>query len=673
MLSQSIILEKLPTQIHNWVADDSVLECYKCGATFNWYIRKHHCRGCGRVFCYACSKHRVKAAKNENHLIDKENYLNNCLNNHRLIDEHRVCTDCNNVFSKIRILSRVILIFQLLPLNIKDFCKLVFVSKMWHEASIFYISKFRDIQLTLPYHNYTDLERNLLYHNFKLIPGHNRLMCQFIKSINYDVITIDEIGYMLRTFEVEDINSTCNEMLCQIGCSRRLTYEDAIDIMSTVYHPLIRRYCLRHFTTNKERILIFLPLLTHFIRNDSSSDAVVGDFLTEQSILHSEIRNRYYWELVVQLKNTKFSDKYISAMKRFKMRITDCLGDRELDIVISGENFDKIFKIIDDGLSERDIQNKIQMNTDANKFGILPIAPNYVISQILFHRIRVKNSATKPIFIPCLCKPVLSESINQIDIIYKSEDIRKDNVIMSIIKLMDSVLKENGMDFHILTYDILPTTLNSGFMRVVTDAETLYEIREGKQQSILNYLLENNPDSTIKEVREKIVRSTAAYCVITYLLGIGDRHLDNIMVTKDARLFHIDYGYILGLDPKPLAPYIRITHEMIDALGGENSKDYIEFKRLCGVCYNILRKHTGMIMNMLCLLIECTDISLEQIYDEVLKRFIPNECYENAELQFITKMNSSKDAYNLIDFFHLHSKEETLKNGLKYVYSKFWN
>ena len=51
--------------------------------------------------------------------------------------------------------------------------------------------------------------------------------------------------------------------------------------------------------------------------------------------------------------------------------------------------------------------------------------------------------------------------------------------------------------------------------------------------------------------------------MITYLLGVGDRHNDNLLLSEAGHLIHIDFGYILGRDCKPFPPPMKLNKEMV--------------------------------------------------------------------------------------------------------------
>jgi phosphatidylinositol 3-kinase len=80
-----------------------------------------------------------------------------------------------------------------------------------------------------------------------------------------------------------------------------------------------------------------------------------------------------------------------------------------------------------------------------------------------------------------------------------------------------------------------------------------------------------NPPTQEEQTKiiDTYIRSCAGYAVVTYLLAIGDRHLENLMVTEKGNMFHLDFGFIFGSDPHPFQPLIRHNKDMVAAMGGD--------------------------------------------------------------------------------------------------------
>lgn len=77
--------------------------------------------------------------------------------------------------------------------------------------------------------------------------------------------------------------------------------------------------------------------------------------------------------------------------------------------------------------------------------------------------------------------------------------------------------------------------------------------------------------------------------------------------------FTVDFGYILGRDPKPFPPAVKVCKEMVDAMGGMQSPHYLRFKSLCYTAFIGLRKNANLIINLISLMIDANipDIKLE--------------------------------------------------------------
>jgi len=86
----------------------------------------------------------------------------------------------------------------------------------------------------------------------------------------------------------------------------------------------------------------------------------------------------------------------------------------------------------------------------------------------------------------------------------------------------------------------------------------------------------------------------------------------NLMILQ-GNIFHVDFGFILGRDPKPFPAPMKITKEMVEAMGGFNSVHYQSFKSYCFTAYNILRKSANLILNLFGLMVDANipDIKAE--------------------------------------------------------------
>eukprot|EP01064_Diplonema_japonicum_P037006 TRINITY_DN8561_c3_g2_i1.p1 TRINITY_DN8561_c3_g2~~TRINITY_DN8561_c3_g2_i1.p1 ORF type:complete len:880 (+),score=181.10 TRINITY_DN8561_c3_g2_i1:101-2740(+) len=233
-----------------------------------------------------------------------------------------------------------------------------------------------------------------------------------------------------------------------------------------------------------------------------------------------------------------------------------------------------------------------------------PILPDIDLTGIRDDDVHFYKSAKRPMALTFL-RPAGHPNCR---LMYKAgDDIRQDQLVQQIVGLIDKLLKQDGLDLMLTPYKCLATSVSEGMVEIVPNVVPLQDIIDGNniQSHLRKYNYDEKGDFQLtKECLDTWVKSNAGYAIITFVLGIGDRHLENLLVTNDGRMVHIDFGFILGRDPKPFPPPLKLRKEMVDAMGGTESARFNEFKKLCCGSFNIIRKHAALIINSMAMMVD---------------------------------------------------------------------
>lgn len=198
-------------------------------------------------------------------------------------------------------------------------------------------------------------------------------------------------------------------------------------------------------------------------------------------------------------------------------------------------------------------------------------------------------------------------------IVKTGADLRQEQLAVQLINEFGRIWEETGSKCWVRYFRILVTSENSGLMETITDAVSVHSVKkeaysrmseEDKAAGFTLYdhfLAAYGPSSSshFQRARERFMESLAGYSIISYLLQIKDRHNGNILVDRDGRLIHIDFGFMLGISPGGVgfeaAPF-KMPQDYIDILGGLESAPFDQFKQLMRQGFRDVRKHAERII-----------------------------------------------------------------------------
>ncbi|XP_028129846.1 phosphatidylinositol 4-phosphate 3-kinase C2 domain-containing subunit alpha isoform X1 [Diabrotica virgifera virgifera] len=415
----------------------------------------------------------------------------------------------------------------------------------------------------------------------------------------------------------------------------RLKPIQALELLLPVYPDLeVRRMAIRWIRglTNDE-LVDYLPQLVVALRHETYENSPLAQFLLDRALRSPRFAHYLFWLLCHSLPGDSPQNCSTEVKtKDIALGISEFRHHRRLKLLlrallaICGRSLGDCF-LYQQSLVKKlnDIAEEVQKTKDSHRVTVLhnalgqihkdlqetptslPLSPTLRVKGVDIQSCSYFPSATLPLKINFL----MEDSSLRAAIYKVGDDLQQDMLTLQMIRLMDKLWLSKGLDLKMVAFTCIPTSRRKGMIEMVTKAETLRKIQvehgltgSFKDKPIAEWLAKHNP-SELEYARaiQNFTASCAGYCVITYILGICDRHNDNIMLKTSGHLFHIDFGKFLGDAQmfgnfkRDRAPFV-LTSDMAYVINGGDrpTEKFHQFVDLCCQAFNIIRNNRNLFL-----------------------------------------------------------------------------
>ncbi|XP_050532896.1 phosphatidylinositol 4-phosphate 3-kinase C2 domain-containing subunit beta isoform X2 [Daktulosphaira vitifoliae] len=455
----------------------------------------------------------------------------------------------------------------------------------------------------------------------------------------------------------------------------------------------VRRLAVKQIQLlSNDQLIDFLPQLVQAIKHETYDNSPLAEILLEKSLSSPKIAHQLYWLLMQPLPGQSPQNTYDTFCPDDKT-VSEARYYRRLQLLLRaliatcGEALRKCFMSQQLLMKELfDTAENLKASKESHRLKVLsndllnisqclndtptslPLSPSIQVNGIQTKSCFYFPSNTLPLKINFTS---VEENVIIPAIFKVGDDLQQDMLTIQIIRIMDKLWLKEGLDLKMVTFACVPTGDKRGMIEMVTNAETLRKIQvelgltgSFKDRPIAEWLAKHNPSALEYErAVANFTASCAGYSVATYILGICDRHNDNIMMKTTGHLFHIDFGKFLG-DAQTFGNFKRdrtpfvLTSDMVYVING-GDKPSIKFHHFVDVCvqaFNIVRKHGNLLLNLFGLMASSgiPGVTMDAV-NYVQKALLPELSNTEAAASFARMIeNSIKSRFTQFNFF-LHN------------------